>query len=165
MENHINQNLAQKSHAPKNYICPICLASNGIENDQTLIDQKDIIYRDDDVMVFISSFFIENSEGHLIIVPVKHFENLYEMPDEVGAKIFSISKKFAVEMKHIYKCDGINVLQNNEPAANQHAFHYHMHLFPRYEGVELWNKMSSKRVATRKEKDLFLKRFKDIKLT
>ena len=28
---------------------------------------------------------------------------------------------------------GYNVLQNNEPAAGQTVFHYHVHLIPRYE--------------------------------
>ena len=37
-------------------------------------------------------------------------------------------------MKKAYKCDGITLRQNNEPAGDQHAFHYHLHIFPRYNG-------------------------------
>ena len=37
-------------------------------------------------------------------------------------------------MKNAYKCDGITLRQNNEPAGDQHAMHYHLHIFPRYDG-------------------------------
>jgi histidine triad (HIT) family protein len=47
----------------------------------------------------------------------------------------------AVAMKSAYHCDGITVRQNNEPASNQHAFHFHQHVFPRYTG-DLYEKQS-----------------------
>jgi histidine triad (HIT) family protein len=149
-----------KSHAPKNYVCPICLAVEGIENDQTLIKQQDILYKDEDVMVFISSFFIEGAEGQPLISPIRHYENFYDIPDTLGAKIFKISKEYAVKMKNAYNCDGVNILQNNEPAAGQHAFHYHLHLFPRYEGKDIWPKMGRKKLASMEERLEFVKKFK-----
>lgn len=141
-----------KRHAPKNYVCPICLGVEGIENDQTLIFQSDILYKDDDVVVIVNSFFIKGSEGHLIVVPTDHYENLYELPEKIGAKIFETAKKYAIKMKRAYQCDGVNVVQNNEPAAGQHAFHYHLHLFPRYDGDDLWKHMAKKRLANQAER-------------
>ncbi len=35
------------NHAPTNYQCPICLAIEGIENENTWIKPADIFYRDD----------------------------------------------------------------------------------------------------------------------
>jgi len=84
------------THAPKNYICPICLGVQGVENEQTLIRKQDILYRDDAVMVLIASYFIKGSEGHLIVVPTRHFENIYDLPDEIGAIIFSTAKEYAL---------------------------------------------------------------------
>ncbi|MDA1079159.1 MAG: HIT domain-containing protein [bacterium] len=147
------------THAPNNYTCPICLGVQGAENDQTLILQQDILYKDDAVMVFIASFFIQGSEGHLIVVPTAHYENMYELPDAVGARIFQTAKAYAIQMKQAYNCDGVNVLQNNEPAAGQHAFHYHMHLFPRYESDDLWTHMGNKRLASAKERLEFVQKF------
>ncbi|MCD8507561.1 hypothetical protein LRY65_04310 [Candidatus Woesebacteria bacterium] len=40
----------------------------------------------------------------------------------------------SIAIKEAYHCDGITLRQNNEPAGDQHALHYHMHVFPRYEG-------------------------------
>ena len=130
------------NHAPINYACPICCAVNGIENDETWIKQGDIFYRDDFILGFISSKKIKGNDGHALIVPVKHFENIYELPDEYGHKIFEIAKRVARAMKQTRACDGVTLLQNNEPAGDQHAFHYHLHVIPRFQNdnfhEELW---------------------------
>ena len=148
-----------KKHAFLDYICPICLGVQGVENENTLIRKTDILFKDEFVMVFIASYFIEGSEGHLIVVPVDHFENFYDLPNEIGSKIFSTARKFAIKMKSAYDCDGVNVLQNNEPAEGQHAFHYHMHLFPRYEGDNFWEQMGNKRETTQQERLKFAELF------
>lgn len=137
-----------KSHAPKNYKCPICLGVKGIESDDTLLKQADLVYRDDLVSVFINSFWIRTVEGHVIVVPNKHVENIYEMPDEIGHRISEVSKKIAKAMKTAYKCDGITLRQNNEPAGNQHAFHYHLHIYPRYEGDKFNEGMTTKSILS-----------------
>ncbi len=125
------------NHAPQNYKCPICVAIKGIESEDTLIRQADIIYQDELVTAFIGSFFIRNNPGHIIIVPNEHYENIYELPENVGHQIFNVAKRSATAIKETRKCDGITTMQNNEPAGNQHAFHYHLHIFPRFENDEL----------------------------
>ncbi len=120
------------NHAPAEYICPICLGVQGIENKDTLLLQTDLIHKNDDVSVFMNSFFIKGNEGHVIIVPNKHYENIYDLPVDIGAVIFSFARQMAEILKKAYGCDGITIAQNNEPAGGQHAFHYHMHVFPRF---------------------------------
>lgn len=120
------------THAPKNYICPICLANQGQETDQTLIKQTDLVFQDELVKVWVNSFWIGKNKGHLIVVPNQHFESIYDLPQKIGSRIFSVSKIMAIAIKNIYQCDGITFRQNNEPAGDQHAFHYHLHIFPRY---------------------------------
>ncbi|MFZ2200060.1 MAG: HIT family protein [Microgenomates group bacterium] len=135
------------THAPKDYICPICLGVQGVVSDKTLLLPQDIIYKDNFCTAFINSFWIKNNPGHVIVVPNDHHENIYDLPDDLGAHIFSISKKIAITMKEIYKCDGITTLQNNEPAGGQHAFHYHLHIFPRYKHDDLYGNMMDKQLA------------------
>ncbi len=122
-----------ESNAPEDYICPICLGNQGVENDDTLLRQQDLVSQNNLVTVWINSFWIPGNEGHVIIVPNDHYENLYELPDEVGSRVFEVSKMISLAMKQAYDCDGITLRQNNEPAGDQHAFHYHLHAFPRYE--------------------------------
>ena len=46
------------NHAPIDYKCPICIALEGKENEDTLITQSDIVYADELATAFISSFFM-----------------------------------------------------------------------------------------------------------
>lgn len=140
------------NHAPENYKCPICLGVNGIENSDTLIAQTDIVYKDDLATAFISSFFIGNNPGHVIIVPNEHYENLYDLPEEVGAQITKISKTLALAQKEARNCTGTTILQNNEPDGNQHAFHYHLHVFPRFKDDELHKNMHNSTNSTAEER-------------
>lgn len=121
-----------KSNVPKNYVCPICLGNKSIENEGTLLKQTDLVFRDDLVSVWINSFWVKGNEGHVIIVPNEHFENIYDLPDKVGDRVFHVSRLMSKAIKVAYGCDGITLRQNNEPAGDQHAFHYHLHIFPRY---------------------------------
>lgn len=120
------------SNAPKDYICPICLGVKEIESPNTLLKPTDIVYKDDLVTAFINSFFMGKNGGHVIVVPNEHYENLYTLSAEHGYRIFEVAQKVALVMKEVYGCDGITTRQNNEPAGDQHAFHFHFHIFPRY---------------------------------
>lgn len=122
-----------KSNAPENYICPICLGVNEVESSDTLMRPTDIIYKDEFVASFVNSFFIGKNAGHAIVVPNEHFENIYDLPSEIGHRIFDIAQEISLAMKDVYSCDGITIRQNNEPAGDQHAFHFHLHIFPRYD--------------------------------
>jgi histidine triad (HIT) family protein len=149
------------NHAPEGYKCPICLGVQGIESEDTMLKQGDLIFKDEVVSVFINSFFINGNEGHLIVVPNDHYENIYDMPDEVGERIFSVSKNMAQALKLAYKCEGITIRQNNEPAGDQHAFHYHLHVFPRYEGDKFNTESGNKRATTEEERQEYIKKLKE----
>ena len=98
------------------------------------------IYEDDDFKVILDAS--PATKGHALILPKEHFDNLYEVDDEVAAKIMPLAKKLANHMKEKLHCDGVNVLQNNEEAAGQTVFHLHVHLVPRYAGENAileWN--------------------------
>ncbi len=140
------------NHTPQGYNCPICLGINGIESPETMIMQNDIFYRDELVMALLNSKFVGNNPGHAIVVPIKHYENLYDLPEEVGNRIMKIAKQVALAIKHTRECEGIMIQQNNEPASGQHAFHYHMHVFPRFTDDKLWENQSNARVSNPEER-------------
>ena len=77
------------------------------------------------------------SEGHILIIPKKHFENLYEISSEEFEHLFKIAKKVAFAVKKGLKADGITLVQNNDRAAGQDVFHIHVHIIPRYLGQKL----------------------------
>ncbi len=89
------------------------------------------LYEDEDFRVILD---IEPaSKGHALILPKEHYANLYELDDEIAAKVLVLAKKLVTALKDILGCDGYNIVQNNGKAAGQTVFHYHMHLIPRYE--------------------------------
>jgi len=79
--------------------------------------------------------------GHTLLVPKKHFTNLYEMPDEVLAELAPIIKKLGIAIKNAVSADGINIGMNNDSAAGQLVFHAHIHIMPRFknDGHEHWS--------------------------
>ena len=88
------------------------------------------LYEDDDFRVILD---IEPaSKGHALILPKEHYANLYELDDEIAAKVLVLAKKIVTKLSDILGCEGYNIVQNNGAAAGQSVFHYHMHLIPRY---------------------------------
>lgn len=150
-----------KSNAPENYACPICLGVQEIESPDTLMKPTDIIYKDDLVTGFINSFFVGKNTGHVIVVPNTHYENIYDLPQDIGHRVFDVAQKITLAMKDTYKCDGITTKQNNEPAGDQHAFHYHFHIFPRYTN-DNFNaaQPTDKRLADPNERAEYAEKFK-----
>jgi histidine triad (HIT) family protein len=153
-----------KSNAPKDYKCPICAGINDTSSPDTLITDTDFVYEDDLVAVIINTFFMgTKNSGNVIVIPKQHYESIYTLPDEVGHRVFEVSKKIAIAMKNAYKCDGIKVIQNNEPAADQHAFHYHLHVYPRYSNDGFNNLLpEQKRLAESDERAEYAERIKNV---
>ena len=72
------------------------------------------------------------TKGHALILPKEHYKNLYDLPEEIAAEAIKMAKKVVLKMKEKLGCDGVNIVQNNEEAAGQTVFHFHMHVIPRY---------------------------------
>lgn len=88
------------------------------------------LYKDEEFRVILD--LGPANKGHALILPKAHYENLYDLPDEMAAHAMILAKKIATKMKGILNCDGYNLVQNNGEAAGQTVFHFHMHLIPRY---------------------------------
>lgn len=76
--------------------------------------------------------------GSLLVIPVAHHENVFDLPAELGTPIQRAVRDAAVALKTAFGCDGISTRQHNEPAGNQDVWHYHVHVFPRWEGDGLY---------------------------
>lgn len=78
--------------------------------------------------------------GHSLVIPKEHFENIYEIPDEILGDLMKSAKKLAKAIKKGLKADGINVTMNNDHAAGQRVFHLHIHVIPRLhdDGHPIW---------------------------
>ncbi len=108
----------------KNDTCIFCKIAGGEIPSKTL-------YEDEDFRVILD--LRPATKGHALILPKEHFANLYELPDELAAKVMKLAKKMATKMTEKLGCDGFNLVQNNGEVAGQTVFHFHLHLIPRYE--------------------------------
>ena len=121
------------SHAPEGYSCPFCgLARGEVDSPTNRCELSDLVYQDPDLMVFMACDGFGPHEGHAMITPVPHREALYDLEDELLAKISIMSRDVSKAMKLAWNPEGTSVRQHNEPAGNQHVWHYHLHVFPRY---------------------------------
>ena len=105
------------------------------------------VYEDEDSKVILD--ISPASRGHALILPKLHYDNAYEMDEAFAAKVFPLAVKMSKAMKKALNCDGFNILQNNEEAAGQTVFHFHVHLIPRYAGDDV--QIASKPHETTKE--------------
>ena len=122
------------THAPPDYRCPFCALATGADTDR----QQDIVRRTAAAMAFISPRWWPRNHGHVLVVPVRHYENLYELPAGAGHAVHDLVREVAIAIRRTYGCQGVSTRQHNEPAGDQGAWHYHVHVFPRYGGDELY---------------------------
>lgn len=122
------------SHAPPGYLCPFCRNINEGAAEHPL----EILYRDDDVFVKMNPKWRPSNPGSVLVVPIAHYENIFDLPDELGTPIHRAARAAARAMKDAFGCDGISTRQHNEPAGNQDVWHYHLHVFPRWKGDDLY---------------------------
>ena len=92
------------------------------------------LYEDDDFKVIFDAG--PATQGHSLIIPKEHAANVYEMDDELLGKAHVLAKKVAAVLTDMFDADGVNILQNNSPAAGQSVFHFHIHVIPRHTGDE-----------------------------
>jgi histidine triad (HIT) family protein len=91
-----------------------------------------IVYEDADFLAFLD--FKPFAEGHTLVIPKKHYECIYDIPDKELANLSVAVKKVAIMVKQAVSADGISIAQNNGKAAEQHIFHIHVHVIPRFFG-------------------------------
>lgn len=91
---------------------------------------SDIIYEDKNFFAFLDINPV--NYGHALLIPKRHYKNLYDLPDEILSEIAPLIKKMAVAIKQGVKADGINIGMNNDGAAGQVVPHAHFHIIPRF---------------------------------
>jgi histidine triad (HIT) family protein len=86
------------------------------------------VFEDEKIIAFLSIQPI--NVGHTLVVPKKHYKNIYEIPEEEVAYLYKIVKKMAYAVKNAVSAEGIRIVQNNGEAAGQVIFHLHVHVIP-----------------------------------
>ena len=93
------------------------------------------VYENEHVFAFMD--IAPANPGHLVVIPKQHYRNIYDIPAEVAGKIMEAVLPLAAAIREVLNPDGLNLIQNNEPAGFQTVFHFHLHLIPRWEADSL----------------------------
>lgn len=88
------------------------------------------IYEDEDVLAFLD--ITQGTKGHTLIVPKKHFKNIFDSDEESIGKVFKVVPKLANALNSAFNPIGLNIVNNNDRPL-QSVYHFHVHLIPRYE--------------------------------
>jgi diadenosine tetraphosphate (Ap4A) HIT family hydrolase len=83
-------------------------------------------------LVFPDSFPI--SEGHTLIVPVRHVPSVFDLSQEEQAAIWALVGKVRAALQERLHPDGFNIGVNDGAAAGQTIGHAHIHVIPRRKG-------------------------------
>ena len=108
------------------------------------------IYEDDIVLVMMD--IDPTTDGHLLIIPKKHYVNLSDIDLDTLNHIYKIAKDMYILLKEKLNIDGLTLTQNND--YGQEVKHYHLHLVPRYknDGIHF-----SKRIETSSIEEIYNK--------
>lgn len=87
------------------------------------------VYEDEQVYAFADINPI--TDGHTLIIPKAHAENLWEISENNIAAIHRASIKIAKAIREVLGPVGIAALQLNGKVVNQVVMHYHLHLIPK----------------------------------
>lgn len=148
------------NHAPTPYDCPFCRLVRADLPQNSVNVAADIVWQTETVTAFVSPAWWQNNPGHVIVIPNRHFENLYELPAAENAAVAEATRRVVIAIKTAYQCPGVSTRQHNEPSGNQDVWHYHQHIFPRYTNDDLYGS-NTKRWTTPDERLPYANRLRE----
>ncbi|MEW5421231.1 HIT family protein [Amorphus sp. 3PC139-8] len=108
-------------HSPSQ--CLFCrIASGEVPSDE--------VYRDDRIVAFLDIGPIR--EGHVQIIPIKHYETFETLPDELGAEILNLGQRLARVQKRIYAVERVAFMFTGGDVSHAHA-----HIVPLVEKTDV----------------------------
>jgi len=95
--------------------------------------------------------------GHSLVIPKKHFNNIYELDELYASEVFKAVTKLSKSIKKALGVDDINIINNNGPLAGQTVHHFHIHIIPRYENDGLIIKYPNNKLTEEEFEELMKK--------
>lgn len=120
---------------------------------------KAIVYEDESTLAIMN--LRQSNEGHVLVVPRNHVEQIYDLDEDTASSLASTVCKVARAVRRVYKPDGLSIWQSNGPAAFQEVPHVHWHIFPRYKD-DGYLVVYPRNLAERARREYSLQSLKDI---
>jgi len=88
------------------------------------------VYEDDHTLAFFD--INPASEYHTLVIPKKHYINMFDVPENEAAAIMRTIKKVVALFECKLGLKDVNVINNSGLKAHQDVFHLHFHIVPRF---------------------------------
>jgi histidine triad (HIT) family protein len=89
-----------------------------------------VVLRNDDVVAFLDHRPV--FKGHVLVSPVRHVDNLLDLPTELMVPVFTAAQRVAMAVGQALGAEGTFVAVNN--VVSQSVPHLHVHIVPRTKG-------------------------------
>lgn len=99
-----------------------------------------ILYEDDDLIVILDAY--PDADGHTLIIPKKHYEDILNIDNETLIKIIDKAREITTKLMKKLGKDAITFMINYGEA--QVIKHFHLHLIPNY--IKKEHKLSKEEV-------------------
>ena len=126
------------THEPPDYECPFCAVQSRPGSRGWERNRIGWVFEEGSVFCIVPTHYWGVTKGNCLVMPKSHVENLYQIDEAIGIDLLRATKRLAWALKEALSCDGVSTRQHNEPAGNQDVWHFHQHVFPRYEGDDLY---------------------------
>jgi histidine triad (HIT) family protein len=93
-----------------------------------------VAFRDNHIAVFPSRGQQPRNRGHMLVVPIRHIAQIYEVDGDLAGPLMTTLARVAAAVKTVCFADGISIRQNNGQHGGQDIFHVHFHVVPRFAG-------------------------------
>ena len=93
-----------------------------------------VAFRDSQTAVFPSRDQQPRNRGHMLVVPVQHVAQIYEVNGDIAGPLMRTLVRVAAAVKTLCAADGVSIRQNNGHHGGQDVFHVHFHVIPRFAG-------------------------------
>lgn len=93
------------------------------------------VYEDADALAFMDA--MPQTDGHTLVIPKNAAEDLLDIEPAVLGRLVQTTQRVAKAVEAALQPAGIRLMQFTRPAAGQTVFHFHFHIIPMYEGVEM----------------------------
>ena len=87
-----------------------------------------------------------DGNGHILVIPKKHCENVLDCDDETLSYVAKTIKKISNHLVDNCGFSGVNILNASGKDAQQSVFHLHFHILPRFEndGIDGFPKLNKR---------------------
>ena len=98
------------------------------------------VYEDDLTLAFMD--VAKDVDGHILVVPKKHFKNVLDCDEETLCAVMKAVKTISNHLTENCGYEGVNLLNASDESADQSVPHLHIHIIPRKhdDGLDAWPK-------------------------